>query len=89
LLGACHGLEVPFVFGTLDHERAGDLTGRGPAAHALSERMQEAWIAFATHGDPGWPAYDLERRATRRFGETCDVELDPMAAERRFWDGRL
>jgi para-nitrobenzyl esterase len=89
LLGACHGLEVPFVFGTLDHERAGDLAGRSPAAQALSERMQDAWIAFATHGDPGWPAYDLERRATRRFGAECGVELDPQSAERRFWDGKL
>ncbi|MCU0669046.1 MAG: carboxylesterase/lipase family protein [Myxococcota bacterium] len=89
LLGACHGLEVPFVFGTLDQERAGDLVGRGPAAQALSERMQDAWIAFATHGDPGWPAYDLERRATQRFAAACDVELDPHSAERRFWDGRI
>jgi para-nitrobenzyl esterase len=89
LLGACHGLEVPFVFGTLDHERAGDLAGRGPAAEALSERMQDAWIAFATGADPGWPAFDPERRATQRFGATCDVEFDPMGEERRFWDGRL
>lgn len=89
LLGACHGLEVPFVFGTLDHERAGDLAGRGPAARALSERMQDAWIRFAAHADPGWPAYDLERRATQRFADECGVEHDPMAAERRFWDGRL
>lgn len=89
LLGACHGLEVPFVFGTLDHERAGDLAGRGPDARALSARMQDAWIAFAAHADPGWPAYDLERRATQRFAATCGLELDPMAEERRFWDGRL
>lgn len=89
LLGACHGLEVPFVFGTLDDERAGDLVGRGPAARALSEQMQDAWIGFASHGDPGWPAYDCERRATYRFAARCEVEFDPMPEERRFWDGFL
>ncbi|NAZ82083.1 carboxylesterase family protein [Kineococcus sp. R8] len=27
-----------------------------PAAAALSRRMVDAWVAFATTGDPGWPA---------------------------------
>jgi para-nitrobenzyl esterase len=88
-LGSCHGLEIPFVFGTLEHERAADLVGRGDAAERLSREMQDAWISFARSGDPGWPAYDEEKRTTRRFGATSGLDFDPMSAERAFWDGRL
>ena len=63
-LGACHGLDVPLVFGNLDRGRPAMLIGEGPSpeAEALSALMRAAWTAFATHGDPGWPAYD--HRAT-------------------------
>jgi para-nitrobenzyl esterase len=94
LLGSCHGLEIPFVFGTLGHERAGDLVGRGEAAERLARTMQDAWLAFARGGDPGWPAYEPGKRATRLFGpigSSADsgLDFDPMGAERAFWDGRL
>jgi hypothetical protein len=29
--------------------------------------MHAAWVPFATSGDPGWPKYDLSRRATMRL----------------------
>jgi len=48
-LGACHGLELPFVFGTLGS--APDLLGGAPPE--LSDAMRAAWIAFARTGDPG------------------------------------
>jgi para-nitrobenzyl esterase len=89
LLGSCHGLEIPFVFGTLGHERTGDLVGRGAAAERLAVEMQDAWLAFARSGDPGWPAYDEAKRATRRFGAESGLDFDPMGAERAFWHGRL
>jgi para-nitrobenzyl esterase len=88
-LGACHGLEIPFVFGTLRHPRAAELAGAGPAAERLASAMQSAWISFARSGDPGWAAYELPRRATRRFGADSGLEFDPEAAERAFWDGLL
>ena len=28
----------------------------------MSAQMRAAWTAFATNGDPGWPAYDTEQR---------------------------
>src|SRR5206468_2218599 len=61
--GAVHGLEVPFVFGTLETSEIGAIAGRTPAARALSARVQEAWLAFARTGQPGsaglpdWPCY--------------------------------
>ena len=52
----------------------------------LADAMHAAWVAFATHGDPGWPRYDLARRATMRFDSTTEVVDDPRAAERGLWD---
>jgi para-nitrobenzyl esterase len=86
-LGSCHALEVPFVFGSLRDPRAARLVGDGPAARRLAERMQDAWLAFARDGDPGWPAYDLAKRATLLLGRECLLESDPLGTERRAWDG--
>jgi para-nitrobenzyl esterase len=86
-LGACHALEVPFVFGTVADPATASLVGAGPAAARLSARMQEAWIAFARSGDPGWPAYDETKRTTAILGAECAIESDPFGAERRLWDG--
>jgi para-nitrobenzyl esterase len=85
LLGACHGLEIPFVFDTLDVDTE-PLAGPAPPQH-LADAMHAAWVAFATTGNPGWPAYDLDRRATMRYDTTSEVVDDPRAAVRGLWDG--
>jgi para-nitrobenzyl esterase len=86
-IGSCHALELPFVFGTLDSPGADAFAGSGPAAEALAATIQDAWLALARTGDPGWPAYDPSTRTTMILGETCGVTDDPMAAERAAWDG--
>jgi para-nitrobenzyl esterase len=88
-LGSCHGLEVPFVFGSLAEENAERLVGVDDDARRLSSHMQDAWIAFARSGDPGWPRYDPERRETALLGRTCRTEQDPFGAERSAWEGVL
>src|SRR5204862_1095820 len=45
-LGACHALEIPFVFGQLDAPGMAVFAGSGPEAAELSRNMQEAWLAF-------------------------------------------
>jgi carboxylesterase type B len=87
-LGAVHALEVPFVFDTVsaDAPLFGPLLGNDPP-QSLADTMHAAWVAFARTGDPGWPAYDLERRATMRFDTTCEVVDDPRAWERELWHG--
>jgi para-nitrobenzyl esterase len=88
-IGSCHGLELPFVFGTLDSKGADAFAGSGPAAEALATTMQDAWLAFARTGDPGpgWPRYDPSTRSTMLLGPICEVADDPMGAERRAWEG--
>jgi len=90
-IGACHALEIPFVFGTLRHPLLRVLLGTG-AALELSRAMREAWLAFAREGVPkaaaldAWPAYEPRRRATMRLGPRCGVVDAPLEAERRFWE---
>ncbi|TQM57877.1 carboxylesterase/lipase family protein [Humibacillus xanthopallidus] len=87
-LGAVHALEVPFVFDTVspDAPLFGPLLGADPP-QALADTMHAAWVSFARTGDPGWPAYDLKRRATMRFDTTSVVVDDPRSWERALWHG--
>jgi para-nitrobenzyl esterase len=88
-LGACHGLEIPFVFDTLDLGRAqmlGGALGEDPPQQ-LADLVHAAWVRFATDGDPGWPGYDLGRRAVMRLDTSPSVMEDPYRQERDLWAG--
>jgi para-nitrobenzyl esterase len=89
LFGACHALEIPFVFDTLDlgpNQMVGDLLGENPP-QALATAMHRAWVSFIDRGQPGWPQYDVPRRATKVFDTETRVVDDPRAWERAFWAG--
>lgn len=63
VLGACHVVDVPFVFGTTGTPAGQFFTGGGAAAAALSAEVMRAWVAFARNGAPTpvagnpWPAW--------------------------------
>jgi len=90
-LGACHGLEIPFVFGALNETALRPLFALARHARRLSDQMQQAWIAFARSGDPGhdalpsWPVYG-PNAATLRLSRRCRLEHDPFAEGVRFWN---
>ena len=84
-LGACHALEIAFVFDTLGNGTE-PLLGTDPPQQ-LADTMHAARMAFVTNGDCGWPTYDLSRRATMRFDATSEVVDDPRSAERALWEG--
>jgi para-nitrobenzyl esterase len=92
-LGACHAIDLPFVFGTAEHAEL--FVGSGPEVARLEERMMDAWLAFARGGDPScdalgaWPRYDAERRRTMILGPECRVVEDPAGAERAAWEGAI
>ncbi|MEU3524035.1 carboxylesterase family protein [Streptomyces sp. NPDC038707] len=56
-LGACHALELGFVFDTGGVPESKKLAGEG-APQELCDAMHGAWVRFATTGDPGWAAWD-------------------------------
>jgi para-nitrobenzyl esterase len=57
------------------------------APQSLADAMHGAWVAFSSTGDPGWPRYDTDRRATMRFDTVSCVIEDPRSFERRLWAG--
>lgn len=91
-LGACHGLEIRFVFGVIGRTGDDRMTGSGPEAERLSHQMMDAWVAFARHGDPShdgigtWPAYDADDRQTMVFGRESGVQAAPFEEERAIWE---
>jgi para-nitrobenzyl esterase len=87
-LGACHAIEIPFVFDNLDQPGASAFIGEiGDRERTLASEVNAAWLAAATGGEP-WDRYDLDRRATRRFGGADPGVLDdPNGEERALWDG--
>ena len=52
VLGSCHALEIPFVFGTLKNEAVQSFSGGGEDAFALSGAIRQAWTSFAYTGVP-------------------------------------
>jgi para-nitrobenzyl esterase len=84
-LGACHTLEVPFVFDTLDDPWGIELRGQD-APRALADQMHAAWVRFVSSGDPGWPAYG-DTRAVRQLSLESSLVCDPDAYRRQAWEG--
>jgi para-nitrobenzyl esterase len=84
-LGACHALEIGFVFDRLDVPENVPLAGEGPP-QALADAMHAAWVSFVRTGDPGWPTYDLSHRPVQVFGELTAVAPDPRGEQRALWE---
>ncbi|MFD4639899.1 carboxylesterase/lipase family protein [Lentzea sp. NPDC058436] len=82
---ACHGIDVPLVFGNIDRGQSSTVLGElTPDAEQVSARMRAAWTAFAVSGDPGWPAYSADR-LTRVFDVEDTVTAYPEERSRRIW----
>jgi para-nitrobenzyl esterase len=91
-LRACHALELPFVFGTLNAPYQDRFAGRGAAVTELSETMMDSWLSFARTGNPSslragdWVPYDPERRATMVFDTKTGLQDSPYEEERVAWE---
>ena len=83
-----HTIEIPFAFDNV--KVAARLTGGGPDAMALADKVSSAWIAFARTGNPNtpklprWPAFNAMDRPTMVFNNESQVQLDPIKDERIF-----
>ena len=94
-LRACHALDLPFTFGTLDAPGMAEFAGAGPAAEGLSAKLRAAWVAFARSGDPShaglgaWPPFASPRFATLELGARCGVLEAPFGPESELWAAAL
>jgi para-nitrobenzyl esterase len=87
-LGACHGLDVPLVWGGKPDGIRLAMTGPEPPREftGLGGLMRAEWLAFALHGEPGWPVYGTERRLARIYGWPPVVDPYPEEVSMRLWE---
>ncbi len=98
-VGAAHALEIPYKFNLVQppgQQRGG--AGMGmmaitrPESIQTARNMSEMWSTFArtgrpaAKGQPAWPAYTLESRATMEINAECRVVNDPYRLERVLWE---
>ena len=81
-----HTMEIPFAFDNV--KISARLTGGGPEALALADKLSDTWIAFARTGNPNtsklphWPAFNSTDRATMVIDNTSEVVNDPLREQR-------
>ena len=80
-LGACHGMEMPFVFKTLPSVTgARGLAGMDPP-QALAEQVHDLWAGFARSGSMPWPEFGSDRMVYQMTrGEAVYEPVMPAAA---------
>ena len=87
-LGACHAIEIPFVFGNESSPLVRPLSGLSGEGSRFARRLQRSWLGFARSGNPGhdrlptWPRYRPDQRATMILGRECKLADAPLDAER-------
>lgn len=92
-LGACHTLELPFVFNNFAAWTESPMLEAAPPAllAELGGQVQDAWLAFAATGNPnhdglpGWKPHVAPERATMDFDGPCQVISDPSDGRRDLW----
>lgn len=87
-----HAEEIPFVFDSLANGATivGPLT---PQAQALADKVSELWANFARNGVPSapgvptWTPYDSKARPTMVIDDTCRMQNDVRAEQRKLMLG--
>lgn len=88
--GACHCIELPFMFDSLPSWNAPMLEGGDKAAMTgLAAQMRDTWTAFVRTGNPNgahlpaWRRYEQNARETMLFDVPSRLAADP--AGRKIW----
>jgi para-nitrobenzyl esterase len=92
-LGACHTIELPFVFNNPAAWTHAPMLGTADleALSELREAVQDAWLAFASTGKPahpGLPSWDAYREgapAAMDFDDTPRLVSDPTSGRHALW----
>lgn len=68
-LGACHCLDIPFMFGTWEAWAGSPMLAGADRdqLRALSDTMMQCWSTFAGTGDPGFPGWSEGRQPIHHF----------------------
>ncbi|MDG2049242.1 MAG: carboxylesterase family protein [Myxococcota bacterium] len=95
-VGACHSIELPFLFGTLRHPLLRAAFVWPPDALQLSDAMQDVWTSFAHRGQPNseetsesesvWPRYRSGEGELKILGGKRKRAQAADDFERQFWE---
>jgi para-nitrobenzyl esterase len=81
-LKACHSVEVPFVFDSLNV--IGDRHHK-PGAQAVADKVSKTWATFARTGKADWAPYTADKRTTMVFNDESKTVDDPDKDARPLW----
>ncbi|MBQ3865782.1 MAG: carboxylesterase family protein [Clostridia bacterium] len=73
LRGACHAVELAYVFGNLDQTIYTGVHGN----KRLSDLVMDAWVQFAKTGDPGTPSLSWEPFSVENGRPTMILSAEP------------
>ena len=76
-LGACHAIELPFVFDTLATVSGPKGLAGGAPPQELAAKLNKIWADFAKTGELPWPTYDEQRLA-------CTLDTGVVAPEQPY-----
>ncbi|MFM7046727.1 MAG: carboxylesterase/lipase family protein [Actinomycetota bacterium] len=82
ILGACHGLDIPFVFDNLSAPNVEFFIGQSAAHRHLADTLAGSLVDFARTGKVEWQSTE-GKRTTLQVDEKNDVVVDP---ERPIYD---
>ena len=86
-IGATHGAEIPYVFGTIDA-----MPQAGEEDRDLACTLMRYWVNFATKGDPNgpglteWPRFDPSAPCVMELKPQPEIASITHAAELAFWN---
>ncbi|MEU5116678.1 carboxylesterase family protein [Streptomyces longwoodensis] len=89
-LGACHSVDLPYIWDTTELTESKKFTGPNPPK-PLAQALHKAWADFAKTGTVPWAAYDTDKRPVMTYAHnnttSHQVVEDPRQSERTWWDG--
>jgi para-nitrobenzyl esterase len=92
VLGSCHALDIPYVFGGIHRAAVAPFIEGSPDPDGLAGRMQRAWTTFARTGEPSdgtgsrWEPWDPVHRPTMVFGPMGGPVHGPRDEELAVWE---
>ena len=83
-MGACHAVELAYVFNNLTETI---YTGEN-INFELADKVQNMWVNFVRNGNPSidglkWPEYNEDTRETMILGADTHIETDPLSNQRK------
>ncbi|MEO5636712.1 MAG: carboxylesterase family protein [Chitinophagaceae bacterium] len=85
--GAYHGIGLPFLFNHLKIVTGvRGMLGPNGASEQLADKIQDAFIAFAKNGSPGWETYNNTEHKTMLINNTWILQRNPHEKEIISWD---